>query len=134
MLHRHHFPAHPNDEGFREFKERVARTNYDRRGKHTYRGPGFRAHLVAVLIFIIPKIGTASDLAIKIPTPDTEEKYLRSVNRTVDVFHETLQKLQADGATSVALQISIWTRELASNWESIHWPIKRTRVCSIASR
>lgn len=58
---------------------------------------------MAVLIFVIPKIGTASDLAIKIPTPETEEKYLRSVNRTVGAFHETLQKLQADGATPVAL-------------------------------
>jgi hypothetical protein len=103
VLHRHHFPPHPNDEAFREFKERVARTNYDRRWKHTYRGPGFKAHLVAVFIFIVPKIGAASDLAIRIPTPETEEKYLRSVNHTVDVFHETLQKLQADGATPVAL-------------------------------
>jgi hypothetical protein len=103
VLHRHHFPAHPNDEAFREFKERVARTNYDRRWKHTFRGPGFKAHLVAILVFIIPKIGAASDLAIKIPTPETEDKYLRSVNHTVDAFHETLQKLQTDGATPPAL-------------------------------
>jgi hypothetical protein len=45
----------------------------------------------------------ASDLAIKIPKPDTEEWYLRSVNRTVDNFRGILDKLRADGEAPVAL-------------------------------
>jgi hypothetical protein len=98
VLHRHQFPTHPDDEAYRIFAERVARTNYERRWKHTYRGPGFKAHLLAVLVFIVPKIGGASDLAIKIPTSDTQEWYLRSVNHTVDVFHQELNKLAANEA------------------------------------
>lgn len=92
VLHRHQFPPHPNDEAYRTFAERVASTNYDRHWRHTYKGPGIRAHLLAVLVFLVPKIGAASDLAIKIPTPKTEEWYLQSVNHTVDVFRETLHK------------------------------------------
>ncbi|HZC23598.1 MAG TPA: zinc dependent phospholipase C family protein [Candidatus Binatia bacterium] len=92
VLHRHQFPPHPDDEAYRTFAERVARTNYERHGKHTYKGPGIRAHLLAVLVFLVPKIGGASDLAIKIPTPKTEEWYLQSVNQTLDTFRETLHK------------------------------------------
>lgn len=96
VLHRHQFPPHPDDEAYQDFADRVGRTNYDRRWKHAYRGPGVIAQLLAVLVFIIPKIGAASDLAIKVPNCDTEEWYLRSVNHTVDAFRGELQKLIAD--------------------------------------
>ncbi|MGH9502830.1 MAG: zinc dependent phospholipase C family protein [Terriglobales bacterium] len=96
VLHRRQFPPHPDDDAYFDFAELVARTNYERRWKHAYRGPGVIAHLLAVLVFIIPKIGAASDLAIKIPNCDTEEWYLRSVNHTVDAFREELHKLNTD--------------------------------------
>lgn len=93
VLHRHHFPAHPDSDAYHTFKERVAETNYDRHWKHTYKGPGIGAHLLAALVFIIPKVGAASDLAIKIPNTDTEELYLRSVNHTVDVLRATVEDI-----------------------------------------
>ena len=103
VLHRHQFPAHPDNETYRIFAERVARTNYERKWKHTYRGPGIKAHLLAFLVLIIPKIGAASDLAIKIPNPQTQEWYLRSVNHTVDVFQDILHRLGDEGSTPVKL-------------------------------
>lgn len=103
VLHRHQFPPHPDSEDYRVFAERVARTNYERRWKHAFKGPGVKAHLLAILVFIVPKIGAASDLAIRIPTRDTEEWYLHSVNLTVDTFHETLDKLRADPHSPFAL-------------------------------
>ena len=103
VLHRHQFPPHPDDDAYRTFAARVARTNFERRWKKTYRGPGFKAHLLAILVFVIPKIGAASDLAIKIPNAETEGWYLSSVNRTVDVFHEMLDKLAADVNAPIAL-------------------------------
>lgn len=92
VLHRHQFPPNPDSEAYRTFAERVARTNYDRHWRHTYKEPGIKAHLLAAFVFLVPKVGAASDLAIKIPTPETQDWYLRSVNRTVDVFRETLDK------------------------------------------
>ena len=103
VLHRHQFPPHPDDEAYRIFAERVARTNYERNWRHTCRGPGIKAHFLAVLVFIIPKVGAASDLAIKIPKPDTEEWYLRSVNLTVDDFRGILDKLRTNGNAPVTL-------------------------------
>lgn len=90
VLHRHQFPPFPDDEAYRTFARRVARTNYERHWKRANREPGVRAHLLAIFVFIIPKIGAASDLAIKIPTAQTQESYLRSLNHTVDAFEETL--------------------------------------------
>ncbi len=103
VLHRHQFPPHPDDETYRVFAERVARTNYERKWKHAYRGPGFMAHVLAVLVFIVPKVGAVSDLAIKIPNSGTEEWYLHSVNHTIDAFHGILHKLAIDGNTPVTL-------------------------------
>jgi Zinc dependent phospholipase C len=96
VLHRHHFPPPPDDDAYRIFIDRVARTNYERKWKHAYKGPGFKAHLLAIVVWMVPKVGPASDLAIKIPTPQTQEWYLLSVNHTVDEFRATLQKLAAD--------------------------------------
>ncbi|HEV2470846.1 MAG TPA: zinc dependent phospholipase C family protein [Candidatus Sulfotelmatobacter sp.] len=94
VLHRHQFPPHPDDDAFHVFNQRIAQTNYDRgKWKHSYHGPGIRAHLLAVLVFLVPKIGAASDLAIKIPTTATEDRYIRSLNHTLDVFREAVDKL-----------------------------------------
>ncbi|MGB7599816.1 MAG: zinc dependent phospholipase C family protein [Candidatus Sulfotelmatobacter sp.] len=103
VLHRHQFPPHPDDEAYHIFAERVARTNYERHWRHAYHGPGIKAHLLAVLVFVIPKVGAASDLAIKTPKPDTEEWYLRSMNHTVDNFRGILDKLRADRDAPVVL-------------------------------
>jgi hypothetical protein len=93
VLHRHQFPAHIDSETDRIFRERLARTAYKRKWKHTRKGPGVKAHLLAVLVFLVPKIGAASDLAIKIPNPQTYEMYQTSVNHTVDIFQDMLHKL-----------------------------------------
>ena len=98
VLHRHQFPPHPETEAYRIFAQRVARTNYDRKWAHPYRGPGFKAHLLAILVFILPKIGPLSDLAIKIPTHETQELYLLSLNHTVDAFRQALHQLAASPA------------------------------------
>ena len=103
VLHRRQFPPHPDDEAYHIFAERVARTNYERNWRHAYNGPGVKAHLLALLVFIMPKVGAASDLAIKIPKPDTEEWYLRSVNHAVDNFRGILDKMRVDRDAAVIL-------------------------------
>src|ERR1700691_557083 len=90
VLHGRQFPPHPNDEAYRIFAERVSRTNYERKWKHTDRGPGFKAHLLAILVFVIPKIGSASGLGIKFPSAYHQGWYLPSIDHTVDSFRGLL--------------------------------------------
>ena len=104
VLHGSKFPAPPDeDETYRKFIEQVARTNYERKWSHPYGGPGFKAHLLAVVVFLVPKVGGASDLAIKIPTTQTQDWYWTSVNRAVDEFRKALRVLasEADGPPSL---------------------------------
>ena len=97
VLHHRQFLPPPNDETYRMFAGRVAQTSYERHWARAFKKPGFGAHLLAILVFIVPKIGAAADLSIKIPTTDTEERYLRSVNLTVDEFRGELDQLTANG-------------------------------------
>jgi hypothetical protein len=104
VLHGSKFPAPPGeDETYRKFIEQVARTNYERKWNHRYGGPGFKAHLLAIVVFLVPKVGGASDLAIKIPTSQTQDWYWQSVNRTVDEVRRALRELvlEADGPPSL---------------------------------
>jgi Zinc dependent phospholipase C len=103
VLHRNQFPPQPNNDAYRIFCERIARTNYERRWQHAYRGPGIKAHLLAILVFIIPKFGAASDLAIKIPNVQTQDAYIVSVNHTIDVFREKLRLLVASADPPITL-------------------------------
>lgn len=112
VLHRHQFPPHPNDEAYRVFAERVSRTNYDRHWSHTFKGPGVKDHLLAVLVFILPKLGTLSDLAIKIPTTETEERYLRSVNHAVDAYREWLDKNKGSDAAPPLANLDLDTGQI----------------------
>jgi len=103
VLHGHQFPPHPDNEAYRTFADRVAKTNYERHWKHTFKGPGVGAHFLAILVFLVPKVGGASDLAIKIPNPQTQDEYLRSLNHAVDVFRQILDKARnGDDPSSIA--------------------------------
>lgn len=106
VLHGNDFPTPPDDEVYRKFTEQIARTNYERKWNHKNEGPGFKAHLLAIVVFLVPKIGAASDLAIKIPTQQTQGWYLQSVNHTVDEFRRLLRRLGTDpklGLTNIDL-------------------------------
>jgi hypothetical protein len=58
---------------------------------------------LAFVVLIVPKVGAASDLAIKIPTPETQEWYLQSVNHSVDTLHEMLRKLRDEPDATIRL-------------------------------
>jgi hypothetical protein len=111
VLHRHQFPPHTNSEADRIFRERLARTARERKWKHAEKGPGVKAHLLAILVLIIPKVRGASDLAIKIPNPQTYEMYQSSVDHSVDVFCDMLQKLRNTGDDVKLANIDLDTGE-----------------------
>lgn len=97
VLHRHQFPQHNDSEADRIFRERLAKTLYQRKWKHREKGPGIRVHLLAIVVFIVPKVRGISDLAIKIPNPETYQMYQTSVNHAVDIFRDQLHKLRNTG-------------------------------------
>jgi len=77
-----------------KFLYNLSRSQYEKEWGKGYRKPGFGARALAFFLRIIPKVGPAKALAFKIPTPDTEDLYVRSVNRSVDKFRDLLHELQ----------------------------------------
>src|SRR5882757_686732 len=74
----------------------LKRSEFEKEWGKKYQKPGFGARIMAVIFKIIPKIGPFKAIAFKMPNPDTETLYLKSVNSTVDQYRAYLQDLKTD--------------------------------------
>ncbi|HWF40432.1 MAG TPA: zinc dependent phospholipase C family protein [Candidatus Acidoferrales bacterium] len=104
VLHRHAFAPDTADDAYDIFLDRLKRADYERHWKPGYKGPGFGSHLLAIVVKILPKVGVISLLAIKIPVPNTENLYVRSVNHTVDAYNQVLVRLRAAPDADLSLE------------------------------
>ena len=78
----------------KKFLYNLKRSEYEKEWGKQYQKPGFGARLMAVIFKIIPKIGPFKAIAFKMPNPDTETLYLKSVNSTVDQYRAKLRDLK----------------------------------------
>jgi Zinc dependent phospholipase C len=97
VLHHRQFLPDKHNPEFELYARRVAETYYERHWKRAFKDPGIGAHLLAAVVWILPKIGPISMLAIKIPNSETQQWYVRGVNHTVDRFESILNNLKNDG-------------------------------------
>jgi hypothetical protein len=95
VLHRNSFPADTSNPQFDLYKERLAQADFNNGWEQYRKKAGIRTHLIAAVIFILPKVGPLSDLAIRGPQPSTEQRYIESVNRTVTRYEQLLADLAA---------------------------------------
>jgi len=77
----------------KEFLFHLSRSEYEKEWGKDYRKPTFIARVLALFARIVPKIGPFKALAFKIPTPQTEDLYFRSVNDTVGVYESLLREI-----------------------------------------
>jgi len=77
----------------RKFLYTVSRTNYEKEWGRGYRRPGLGSRILAFFLRIIPKRGPATALDFKVPTTRTEDMYIKSVNETMDNYHELLRQV-----------------------------------------
>jgi hypothetical protein len=91
LLHRKSFPPDGDLSGLPEFERRLKETSA-RNGWESFRKhkPSFTTRVFAVLIAITPKVGVLSDLAIRGPDRDSEEKYIEGVNQSADRYLQLL--------------------------------------------
>jgi hypothetical protein len=61
------------------------------------RHAGIGTHLLAGVIFIIPKVGPLSDIALRGPTPQAEQDYVDSLMHTAGVLRQTLAAATTSG-------------------------------------
>jgi hypothetical protein len=79
----------------KKFLYNLKRADYEREWGKNYEKPGRGAKIFAVFFKLIPKVGPFKAIAFKMPSPETETLYLKSVNSTVDQYRIYLQDLTA---------------------------------------
>ncbi len=80
----------------RQFRYYLSRTNYQKEWGRTYQRPGFGTRVLAFFLKFMPKVGPFKALDFKIPTQQTEDLYIASVDRTVEDYTKLLHEV-ADG-------------------------------------
>ena len=78
----------------KKFLYNLKRSEYEKEWGKKYQRPGFGARILAAIFKIIPKIGPFKTIAFKMPNPNTETLYLKSVNDTVEKYRAELRDLK----------------------------------------
>ena len=117
LLHRKGFPADVPSPEFEKFQKRLADADFNNGWEKYRKKAGVRTHFLALVIVIVPKIGPLSDLAIRGPSQETEQKYVTSVNFTLDRYEELLGKLATEPAADPRATMNLENRDLDTGYK-----------------
>jgi hypothetical protein len=70
----------------KKFLYYLSRSNYEHEWGTVYRKPGVGSRILAFILKLMPKIGPFKAVNFKIPTQQTEDMYVKSVNATVENY------------------------------------------------
>jgi hypothetical protein len=90
VLHKNRFPPDVPGESFDLLKTQLAQSSTENGWDQYRKKPGIGTYSLAGLIFILPKIGVLSNLAIRGPNEQTHEKYVESLNHTIDSMRQVI--------------------------------------------
>ncbi len=94
LIHRADFPEDGSSPSFDQFEHRLEHAAYLPYWSQAYHAPGFGEHLLAFVIRILPPIGAINYLKIHGPNSETEHLYIQSVNRTLQIYSDRLDRLR----------------------------------------
>jgi hypothetical protein len=76
----------------RKFLYYLSRSNYEHEWGTVYRRPGIGARFLAWLLKVVPKVGPFKAVNFKIPTKQTEDMYIKSVDATIENYAGLLRE------------------------------------------
>jgi hypothetical protein len=79
----------------RKFRYNLSRSNYQKEWGKGYRKPTFGTRVLAFFLRLVPKMGPFKAVDFKIPTKQTEDLYIASVNHTLDNYKQLLHEVGA---------------------------------------
>ena len=83
----------------KEFLYHLSRAKYQKEWGDGYRKPGAGTRVLAFFLKLVPKVGPFKALAFQIPTTQTEDMYIKSVNKTVDDYGALLREQKGEQLT-----------------------------------
>ena len=98
LLHHRDEPADPTSPDVIELEKEAAQVALDNNWQAYRRKAGIETHLIAALLWIVPKVGSLKLVAIKGPTAQTEADYARSVAVSTTVLRRVLVRFTPQGA------------------------------------
>lgn len=75
----------------KKFRYYLSRAQYRKEWGSVYRRPGLGARILAFLLKIVPKVGPFSALGFQIPNTQTEDLYIKSMDKTVESYSDLLK-------------------------------------------
>lgn len=91
VLHKNSMPLDTAGKPFDQLRAELAHADFENGWSQYPRGPSLRSRLLAAFIFAVPKVGPLSDLAIRGPNQDTEERYVESLNNAISSIRSILK-------------------------------------------
>lgn len=82
-----------NDKAKRQYVYYLSRADYEKEWGKEYERPGFFARVLAFLFRLVPKVGPFKAVAFKTPSTQTEDLYLKSLDKTITKYKEELRDL-----------------------------------------
>ncbi len=99
VLHREHMPPDSNVDGFLKLQSEIQAVSAENGWEPYRKKPGIGTYSLAAFIYMLPKVGPLRLLAIKGPSPATEQEYVRSVNSSVEALCATIARFGRDDQT-----------------------------------
>ena len=99
VLHRSSFPPEVQDAETLQLEQELAKTDFENGWNQYRKRPGIGTYTLAGLIWMTPKLGALSMLAIRGPEPAAESRYVASLNRAVSSLRQQLDRLDQVAAT-----------------------------------
>ena len=84
---------------------RLSTADYQKRFGNSYQRPGFGTRFLAFLLKLVPKIGPLKDLALRVPSADTQKTFLTGMDTVVDEYQHYLVQLNAEPADRPSLHL-----------------------------
>jgi len=79
----------------KKFLYHLSRSNYEHEWGTVYRKPGLGSRILAFILSLLPKVGPFKAVNFKIPTQQTEDMYIKSVNFTVEDYEKLLRETRS---------------------------------------
>ena len=78
----------------KKFLYHLSRAGYEKEWGKGYRKPGFGTRVLAFFLHIVPKVGFFKAVDFEIPTTQTEDLYVKSINRSLGNYSSLLRDEQ----------------------------------------
>ena len=79
----------------KKFLYRISRSDFEKEWGRDYHKPGLGARFMAFLFRLVPKVGPFKAIDFKVPTTETENLFVKSVDTTSDEYQKVLDQLRA---------------------------------------